>query len=49
MHWSIPDPVAVHGTEAERLEAFRSARDHLRVRVEGLLGLLPTLTAGTAV
>ena len=33
-HWSIPDPSAVQGDEAERLAAFRSARDDLRRRVE---------------
>ena len=29
VHYSIPDPAAVEGTEAERLEAFRRARDFL--------------------
>jgi arsenate reductase len=32
-HWSIDDPSAVEGTEAERLEAFRHARDVIRDRV----------------
>lgn len=44
LHWSIPDPVAVSGSESERLAAFRAARDELRLRVEGLLGLLPTIS-----
>jgi ArsR family transcriptional regulator len=39
LHWSIPDPAAVAG-EAERLGAFRAVRDELRLRAEGLLGLL---------
>jgi arsenate reductase len=32
-HWSIDDPSAVEGDEDVRLEAFRTARDHLRDRV----------------
>jgi arsenate reductase (thioredoxin) len=32
-HWSIDDPSAVEGDEEARLEAFRTARDHLRDRV----------------
>ena len=32
-HWSIDDPSEVEGTEEERLEAFRTARDTLRDRV----------------
>ncbi len=32
-HWSIDDPAA-QGTEAERLAAFRRARDELRARIE---------------
>lgn len=38
LHWSIPDPVAA-GAE-ERLAAFRTVRDELRGRAEGLIGLL---------
>jgi len=33
-HWSIDDPSAVAGSEAERLVAFRRARDELRRRIE---------------
>jgi arsenate reductase len=29
LHWSLPDPSAVHGSEEERLMAFRSVRDRL--------------------
>lgn len=32
-HWSIDDPSGVEGTEEERLEAFRRARNHLRDRI----------------
>ncbi len=30
IHWSIPDPSAVQGTENERLTAFRQVRQYLR-------------------
>ena len=33
-HWSIDDPARVTGAEAERLNAFRAARDDLRHRIE---------------
>jgi ArsR family transcriptional regulator, arsenate/arsenite/antimonite-responsive transcriptional repressor / arsenate reductase (thioredoxin) len=45
IHWSTPDPARGAGDEDERLAAFRAARDQLRVRVEGLLALLPTMDA----
>lgn len=32
-HWSIDDPSAVEGSDEERLEAFRIARDVIRDRV----------------
>ena len=34
IHWSIDDPAETTGNEAERLAAFRSARDELRARLE---------------
>lgn len=38
-HWSIDDPSKMEGSKAERLEAFRRARDELRSRIEAeLLG-----------
>jgi arsenate reductase len=37
IHWPIPDPAAVEGTEEERLTAFRAARDRLRARIEAWL------------
>jgi arsenate reductase len=33
VHWSIPDPSAVQGSEEERARAFRSVRDELAVRL----------------
>lgn len=37
LHWPLPDPAARTGSEAERLEAFRSVRDELRRRIATLL------------
>lgn len=42
LHWSIPDPAALQPGD-EQLAAFRTVRDALRLRVEGMLELLPTL------
>ena len=36
-HWSIDDPSEVAGTDAERLDAFRTARDTIRDRVHMFL------------
>jgi arsenate reductase len=33
IHWSIPDPSAVQGSEEERLRAFRAVRDKLTQRL----------------
>ena len=33
LHWGLPDPAAVKGSETERLDAFRKARDELRRRI----------------
>jgi molybdopterin-guanine dinucleotide biosynthesis protein MobB len=38
IHWGLPDPAAVTGTEEARLNAFRSVRDELRRRLEVLFG-----------
>ena len=43
LHWSIPDPVVVADAEAQ-LGAFRMVRDELRLRTEGLIGLLRNVT-----
>ena len=37
LHWGLPDPAAVQGSEQERLNAFRSTRDELHRRLEALL------------
>jgi len=34
LHWGLPDPAAVTGSEEERLDAFRKTRDELRRRLE---------------
>jgi arsenate reductase (thioredoxin) len=39
LHWGLPDPAGVKGSEQERLVAFRSTRDELRRRIEELLAL----------
>ena len=33
IHWGLPEPTGVVGTEEEKLEAFRSVRDELRRRL----------------
>jgi arsenate reductase len=33
LHWGLPDPAAVEGSEEERLNAFRNLRDELRRRL----------------
>jgi molybdopterin-guanine dinucleotide biosynthesis protein MobB len=38
IHWGLPDPAAVTGTEEARLNAFRSVRDELRRRLKVLFG-----------
>jgi protein-tyrosine-phosphatase len=38
VHWGLPDPAAVTGTEETRLNAFRSVRDELRSRLKVLFG-----------
>jgi len=36
IHWGLPDPAGVTGTEEARLDAFRSVRDELRLRLKVL-------------
>jgi arsenate reductase (thioredoxin) len=36
-HWSVDDPSRVTGSDADRLAAFRRARDELRARIEAEL------------
>jgi arsenate reductase len=38
VHWGLPDPVDVTGTEETRLDAFRSVRDELLRRLNVLFG-----------
>jgi arsenate reductase (thioredoxin) len=38
-HWSIPDPVAVTGTEIERRRAFRTAYEALEARIKRFAAL----------
>ncbi len=37
LHWGLPDPAAVGGSEHDRLEAFRRTRDELRRRLQAFL------------
>ena len=36
LHWGLPDPAAVSGTEEQTLHAFRTVRDELRRRLRVL-------------
>ena len=38
LHWGLPDPAAVTGSEEARLAAFREVRDELRHRLAVLFG-----------
>jgi len=38
IHWSLPDPAAVEGSEIERLAAFRHVRDALADQLRGFIG-----------
>ena len=37
LHWPFADPAAFQGSDEERLEAFRSARDAIRERIQAWL------------
>jgi protein-tyrosine-phosphatase len=37
LHWGLPDPAAVTGSEGERLDAFRRVRDELLRRIAAFL------------
>jgi arsenate reductase len=37
LHWPLPDPAVVDGSEEERLAAFRTVRDEIGRRVAGML------------
>ena len=34
IHWSLPDPAAVQGTEEERLDTFRRVRDEIAACIQ---------------
>jgi arsenate reductase len=38
VHWGLPDPAGITGTEEARLNAFRSVRDELLRRLKVLFG-----------
>jgi arsenate reductase len=38
LHWALPDPAAVQGTEEQKLEAFRGIRDELSRRLGVFFG-----------
>jgi arsenate reductase (thioredoxin) len=38
LHWGLPDPAAVGGSEGDRLDAFRRTRDELRRRLAVAFG-----------
>ena len=38
VHWSLSDPAAVSGTQAEKLAAFRQVRDELERRIRLFVG-----------
>lgn len=40
IHWSIPDPAVAEGTHEEKLQAFRQARDDLKVKLTELASRL---------
>ncbi len=37
IHWALPDPAKVEGSDEERLQAFREVRDEIERLVRGLL------------
>ncbi len=49
LHWPLPDPTGAAGSDAERLDGFRSVRDAIARRLETLDELLlPGAQAGAA-
>lgn len=38
-HWGLPDPAAVHGSDAEKLEAFAHAHATIKARLQAFLDL----------
>ena len=50
IHWSLPDPAAVEGSETERLAAFRRVRDTLAETLRDFIKRIgpPTVTQDTS-
>ena len=48
LHWPLPDPAAGAGSDAERLEGYRAARDAIARRLDTLDGLLPGANAAAS-
>jgi arsenate reductase len=46
MHWSFPDPAALVGTEAEKIEMVRQIRDSIKRKIQGWVGELTNLQSG---
>jgi arsenate reductase len=46
-HWPLADPARVGGSDAERLEAFRTTRDRLRELLPGLWTTDPAISEVT--
>ena len=42
LHWGLPDPAAVQGSDQARLDAFRKTRDELSRRIQAFLGKAKT-------
>lgn len=40
LHWSLPDPSAVKGSDSEKLQAFQSTAEALTIRINHLLMLI---------
>jgi arsenate reductase len=38
LHWGLPDPAGVEGTEEEKLDAYREVREELHHRLGVLFG-----------
>ena len=48
LHWPLPDPAGGAGSDAERLDGFRAARDEIARRLKALDELLPDTRAVAA-
>ncbi|NTW58330.1 MAG: arsenate reductase ArsC [Nitrospirae bacterium] len=40
LHWPVKDPVGTIGTEETIMREFRRARDEIRVKIQGFIGVL---------